>query len=384
MTPAPRTCALIGFGVAARIHGRILRGLGVRVVAVLEASPDRRAAARARGLRPVTAYAEAHALDPDFWDVCTPTRCHVEVLERIHAVAPRADIVVEKPVCAPSDAARLRRLLLRHRGRIVVNENYASSAVTATVRERVAALGLRHTRTVVEMTKHRGADVRAGRQIDRELGAFGYEGPHLVTVAQGIGPWRPRGIADVSMSPLCECGDACGCACTGACAGGCGEGDGARVLRGQGGASVRYRTESGPVIELYTSMTGRIGCPVPPCAPPRPVIPMDDPLTRYRVVRVDGTATDGALWQVAGFYEPVTGIERPVGAVAVHRNGALVRPLCLIEDDTMTRHLRRALDHFAGHGPNPCPPERALDTLELLHRWAREAIHGIRTRDTAG
>ncbi|RFU40886.1 hypothetical protein DZF91_14735 [Actinomadura logoneensis] len=370
------TCARVGFGAIARIHEDALRGLGVRTVAVIETDPARHDAVRGAGLTPVAEYAEAAAMRPDFWDICTPTGCHAEVLQEISGCAPEAPVVIEKPICDHADLVKLRSTLERHRGPIVVNENYSSSAVTAAVIEHVMRRGLTPTKVVVEMTKNRGRDYLAGRFIDPALGAFGYEGTHLIAAVAALGDARGQDYLDGTIDDI----DVDNVALTGA------DGsvlDGSRWdtdhaegrvgLSHQGGAFVGYRTPSGCEVELYTSLSGIVGYPCPPYAPAAARIEQSDAVTRYRIFRVDGTAPDGVAHQIVGFYEPLPGLDRGQGALAVYREWELAEHIAPVDDDTMTRHFRRTLDHIAGRGPNPFPPERALRALGLLHRWATAA-----------
>jgi predicted dehydrogenase len=177
----------VGVGSSGAIHGQTLHKLGVRTLAVLDTDPTHRTAIAAAGLPPCDSYAEAGAHRPGFWDICVPTTAHLDVLEAIIAEDPQADILVEKPLCEFADLPRVNELLARHRGRIVVNENYASSAIPAAVTARVRDLGLRITGVCAEMTKNRSRDFIAGRFIDESIGTFGYEGTHLITIIEAMG-----------------------------------------------------------------------------------------------------------------------------------------------------------------------------------------------------
>jgi hypothetical protein len=368
MTEAPLTCVRVGWGTVARIHEDATRGLGVRTVGVVEIDPSRHEAIRQAGLRPFTTCGEAAESSPTFWDICTPLRSHVDTFAQISALDPAANVVIEKPVCGHCDIPDLRTALDRHDGRVVVNENYASSAVTEAVTERVAALGLRPVKVIVEMTKHRGGDFLAGRFLDPALGAFGYEGTHLLTVAGALGAEYRTGVVydvdvdhlpavDTSGSPLdnspFDLEDTVG-----------------QVrLNRQGGAFVGYRTASGCRVELYSSMSGLIGYPCVPYAPAAR-IEQTDGLTRYRIFRVDGVDQQGTSHQVVGFYEPLPGLSRGQGALAVFREWELIQHEAPIADATMSRHFDRILRYFTQGGPNPCPPEEAIETLLALHDWA--------------
>jgi GFO/IDH/MocA oxidoreductase family protein len=379
------SCVRVGFGSIARIHEDVLGRLGVETVAVVEADPGRHDRIREVGLTPVADYGEAAARRPGFWDVCTPTESHAEVLSAISAADRDADVIVEKPICDHGDLPVLRPVLEGHRGRIVVNENYCSSVVTEAVVGHVARLALRPTKVIVEMTKHRGPDYLAGRFIDPVLGAFGYEGSHLIAAVASLGEsYRDGAVYDLDVDDI-ALDDAEGSVLDDS-AWDAEETQGRVVLCGQGGAFVGYETQSGCRVELYTSMSGIVGYPCPPYAPPSARIEPTDPVTRYRVFRVDGTDPSGTAHQVVGFYEPLPGRARGEGAVALFREWEMTDLLAPLGDDTMIQHLHRTLRHFSGQGPNPCPPHWAVRTLEQLHRWAVDgrAEPGIDSGDVLG
>lgn len=363
------SCARVGYGKIARIHERALGALGVRTVATLETRRKKRDLARAAGAAVYTSYDDVAALRPDFWDVCTPTDSHVSVLEKISACAPDAHVLIEKPICHHADLPALHAVLARHRGSVAVNENYASSAVSAAVAETVRGLGLRPVRIVAEMTKHRGNDFLAGRFVDLALGAFGYEGTHLLAAVGALGPEYLDGVPSVlNMDDAFFPGAS-------EIAIGLPGAEIDRVTRWtklprQGGASVVYDAPGGCRVELYTSLTGMIGFPCPPYAPTVPCLGQNDP-TRYRILRVDGVDADGTCHQVVGFFEPLPGRRRGQGALAVFRDGSLLRPVSVIDDDSISRHFTRILDHFAGRDENPCPAEEGVRALTRLHSWVR-------------
>ncbi|MBO0820658.1 MAG: nucleotide sugar dehydrogenase [Nocardiopsaceae bacterium] len=348
--PPVLTCVRVGVGSSGAIHGKALHRLGVRTLAVLDTNPAHQTAIAAAGLPPCDSYAEAAAYRPGFWDICVPTAAHLDVLEAIIAEDPQANILIEKPLCDFADLPRVSELLARHRGRIVVNENYASSAIPAAIAARVRELGLRVTGCCAEMTKNRSGDFLAGRFIDESAGAFGYEGTHLITIVEEMGYHSLD--ADPSHAEITDLALA----------------DGTALAR-QGTASVTLRAD-GCQVRLYTSVEGLIGHAHPPYAPCGRRIPADDTATRYRMLCVQGTGGDGAGYHVAGFFEPLPGLPRSQGVVAAYRDGVQLGEPEYVEDDTVTQHLARAIAHFGGDPVNPCSVSRALRHVHYLHRWA--------------
>ncbi|MDX6742348.1 Gfo/Idh/MocA family oxidoreductase [Actinocorallia sp. A-T 12471] len=354
--PRYAACVQVGFGTAARVHRQALRRLGVRVAGAIDVTRNARTLMAAEGVRNCADYAEAAALGPVVWDVCTPTHAHVGAFARISALDPYADVIIEKPLCDHVDIPAMRALLRRHRGRVVVNENYCSSVLTGQVAGHVRLAGVTPSVVTVEMSKNRIAHYAAGRFTDARLGAFGYEGTHLVAVAELLGARFLTGellrAGTRAVTVPSQRGDAA-------------------AWRHQGTAFAEYRTADGCRVRLHTAMDGGIGHPYPPFA--RPGQRIEDAETRYRVVAVEGRDRDGVAHTVTGFFEPLPGHARARASLVVRAGGSTVVDR-LVVDDTAHRHLGAALAHFAGHGPNPCPPERAIAHLERVHHWARHAI----------
>src|SRR5262245_54068463 len=232
----------VGYGAIAQIHQQKLDTLGVRTLAIVETHPERRMAAERAGFQVATSCAEVAHLRPTFWDICVPTQYHVDILEAIAACDPRANILIEKPICRYTDIPRLEHVLPQFNGQIVVNENYCSSAVTEYVRQEIERLDIQIEHIAVEMTKHRGADVARGRFVDEEFGALGYEGPHLLAIVQHLGrqylPGDVMGLVVEDAIIPAEAG-------------------GSTLLAGQGGIDLTYLTLTGVEVNLYTSLIGR-------------------------------------------------------------------------------------------------------------------------------
>lgn len=346
---------LVGYGRMGSLHHAKLTELGARIVAVVD--PRLALSDLPPGAEVASTVERAARLRPDFWDICAPTAEHGAILEAVQSVQAEANIVVEKPVCAPGETARVRALLERHRGRTAVNEQYLSSNVLAQVCAAVVRLRLSPLRVLVEMSKHRGQDVLEGRFQDQDLGALGYEGPHLIALIAELGrrtgtDLMPAGPAEVTFHGRWGPGSA----------------------PPQEGAQIRYRSRSGCEAVLYTSMTGRIGHPLPGAhgAAPVAVGIAAGTATRYRVLSVTGTDPTGLTWEVTGTFEPINGMTRNLGTITLNCAERPVTGPRLVADDSLRTHLRRILRYFEGRAPNPGPPEAALTQLALLHTWARQ------------
>ena len=66
-------CVRIGFGKISRIHEEHLRDLGVTTIGIVEVSPERVKEIREMGFNALDSIEAAVSLNPDFYDICTPT-----------------------------------------------------------------------------------------------------------------------------------------------------------------------------------------------------------------------------------------------------------------------------------------------------------------------
>ncbi|MFS4108437.1 Gfo/Idh/MocA family oxidoreductase [Streptomyces sp. PD-S100-1] len=190
MNDLPRVC-VVGYGVAGRLHHRLLEAAGLRVCTVdpaLTAAP-----AGAHRLRPVEhSPAVRDVPGPvDLWSLCTPTQVHVDVLADVLERDPRARVIMEKPACRARDVPRLLELLERHpEARVVVMNQYRHAHALRLLDD----LRRQHlpdqpvTAVRVAFSKDRRADMAAGRFVDRDHGVFGYEWPHMLAVASRLLP----------------------------------------------------------------------------------------------------------------------------------------------------------------------------------------------------
>lgn len=344
-------CIRIGYGTIAHIHEQAFSQLNVQTIGVIESDPLRIEQIRQAGLKPLRSVEDAISLNPDFFDICTPTRVHAQILQTISALNPYANILIEKPICDFEDIALVDAVLARHKGHIVVNENYCSSAITQAVKDKVLALALNPTRVIVEMTKHRGKDYLKGRFIDNALGALGYEGSHLLALVGELGEaYADAEILETDINSIALR--------TGG-------------LSHQGGAFMKYIATNGCIVELYTSMSGIIGYPCPPFAFPEQRIAEDDESTRYRIFRIDGIDAHNTPYQIIGCFEPISSLPRRQGCLLVFRDWVLDHQINAIEDDTMIQHLNRVIRCFSDIGPNPYSVRRAVQDVAKLHEWAR-------------
>ncbi|MGW4235361.1 Gfo/Idh/MocA family oxidoreductase [Streptomyces sp. NPDC004749] len=183
---------VIGYGVAGRLHERLLRALGFHVSVVdpaVDALPPgvpvyRRTADVPR--RPAV----------DVWSVCSPTAHHLTAVAEVLDRDPAARLLVEKPVCRSDEGPALTALLARHEhARLVVMNQYRHAqavAVLRSVRQEFAP-GQPVSGVRVGFGKDRREDIAAGRFVDHDYGVFGYEWLHMLALVSGV---LPAGVYD--------------------------------------------------------------------------------------------------------------------------------------------------------------------------------------------
>ncbi|OLP17969.1 hypothetical protein BST81_13035 [Leptolyngbya sp. 'hensonii'] len=351
------TCARVGYGTVARLHEQKLSESGVKTVAVIDTDSQKKQQAEQAGFLVLPSCAEAAPLRPGFWDICVNTSQHFNVIQQILQVDPQANILVEKPVCLLAEIPSLTTTIVNFGGKIVVNENYASSKITGIVQEiAFRKLGLRPSKIVVEFTKNRQLDSIGGRFIDYDLGVLGYEGPHMLAIVAQLG--EELQIDQIIDSRIIEPSTPLHC-------------QGETCARNQGSAFVRCRSKTGVEVELYTCMAGIVQYRYPLFSIEN--IPIEDTLTRYRLVALTGTDPAGDEYTIVGFFEPLPNFHRSQGAVITLKNQVIVGVLAPVEDDCMGVHLQRAVDYFTGTGENPYSLAMALHNTILLHRLAGRA-----------
>lgn len=346
-------CITVGFGNAGGELHYTHRSKDVEIAGVVELDPDKATSeadrkkvndnvkrAADKGLPVFYGIEDAAKLNPDFWDICTPNKDHYSAIEQIIALDNNANILVEKPVCELEQIPSLEKLMAHFKGKLVVNENYKSSSVTAKVVEMIEKYGLTNFEVSVEFTKNRVQDVAGGRFLDKALGAFGYEGPHMITVVAGLGEgFVPNLIERSSLDDMVLP-------------------DG-KIMNNQGTAYTFYTTQNNANVHFYTSMVGEVGIKIPQFNPPKS-IPAEDTKTRYRVLKIKGPNEV----TIAAQYEPIAGFNRSEGRVyVVDASGNVVEKHEPIADNTMAKHLAAAADYFSGKRKTILPALRKLPRL---------------------
>jgi len=358
-------CIRIGFGKIAQIHEEHLKKHGVQTIGVVEIDPKRIQAIEQAGFRAFTSIDEAVKCQPNFYDICTPASARAEMLSALCALDPYANILIEKPICDFKDVAHVNQILTAHKGRITINENYASSNVTPAVQDELTKRCITPKRLIIESTKNRVPDFMAGRFIDTHLGALGYECSHVLALVGEMGEGYALDFlieSDIdSIENITNTSD----------------NQNIMPMINQNGVFLRYQAKNGCTVDLYSSMTGALGFPCPPYAQYGQNLKLDDEQTRYRILRVDGVDALGIPYQIVGFFEPIHGLKRSLGMLIVFKNWVLEYKSLPFDDNTMSQHLLRTLQYFKGGNINPYNFERALNDVVNLNNWAQTCWHAM-------
>ncbi|MEU3031620.1 Gfo/Idh/MocA family oxidoreductase [Streptomyces incarnatus] len=190
MSDLPRVC-VVGYGVAGKLHHRLLEAAGLRVCAVDPALTGTPLGVHRRQPVEHSATVRDMAGPVHLWSLCTPTQAHVDVLAQVLERDPRARVIMEKPACRVQDVPRLLDLLERHPGaRVVVMNQYRHAHALRLLDDLRRHHMPDHPVTAVRVafSKDRRPDMEAGRFVDRDHGVFGYEWPHMLAVASRLLP----------------------------------------------------------------------------------------------------------------------------------------------------------------------------------------------------
>lgn len=332
------TCVRVGYGKVSKIHETIFQKLNVETIAVVERDVGKQQEAKTKGNLVFTYCREAAYLQPFFWDICVSNNQHLSVIEEIINYVPNANILVEKPICSFRQIDKLKKALENFQGKLVVNENYASSQICVLVKKLVwEKLKILPTVIRVEFTKNRLLDNQRGRFIDEELGVIGYEGSHMVEIAWQIGQEE---LNKAMINSKCSLGE--------------------NTL------DIKAKLISTIDLYLYTSMSGIIKYKYPLFA--RDNISIDNQKSKYRLVAVDGNDVNNNKYTVVGFFEPIDGFNRNEGAILIIKNGEIFEIISHIPDNSMANHFQRVINYFKGQANNPYEVERGIKVVEVLQQ----------------
>lgn len=331
----------VGNGNVAKMHRQVFPQ-EVETIAVVDTNPQKREQAEKEGFPTFSDIdsMSSHLLrQVDFWDICVPDEWHLPVMKRLLERG-AGRILVEKPICVPSQIETMEDLLSRFSGvQICVEESYLSSTVVESVKEQIEKYGLTRPTILMEQSKNRMQDIIGGRFIDKELGVFALEVPHSLTVVAGTGNKRwPATIQEVSLEDMTL--------------------PSSEVLPRQGKGKISYLTEDGCQVRILTAMNGEVLYPLPELNAPSS-IPFGSPI-RYRVL-----VLEEGQYKIIGQFEPIPDWPRFEARVLIYAEGKLIDTIKM-EDRPMNRLIARAIRYFKGEEKNPAPPKEALSLVKFL------------------
>lgn len=344
---------IIGFGNVAKKHIRNYPN-EVETVAVVEPNKSKLAEAEKIGLLSFESIEEVFKRSqPHFWDICIPPNerlnCLKEILSLNHG---KPNILIEKPICAVSQINEFEKLTKSTRVKICVNENYSSSAVNKIIQEKLLKYGIGKAHIIIEFSKNRVEDFIKGRYIDKELGALGYEGTHMISCVSNLSSAKkPKEIIsshiyDLKVPEAFYYSDG----------------------KYQGGAELEYLTEDGSLVEVFTFMDGYVKHPIDVLNTGNE-IGFKNPNIRYRIIEIKEKDIN-----IIGQYEPVLGWERLYGRVYVIQKGKVIEKEEKIYDNSMKTHIEKALSFFFNDGINPYTVEEGLADLKFLAQAFKKAL----------
>ena len=343
----------IGFGNVAKKHIQNYPP-EVKFIAIIDPDKSKLAKAVKAGFLPFESLESVlESIQPDFWDICIPPNERLSYVEKILSLnIGQSNILIEKPICAVSQTEEFEKLVKHSKSKICVNENYSSSTVNKIIQEKLLKNKIGKAHIVIEFSKNRIQDFIKGRYIDKELGAFGYEGTHMISCVSCLSlAKKPKEIISSHIYNL-------------------------RVPEAfyysngkyQGGAELEYSTEDGSLVEVLTFMDGHVKHPLD-------ILNIDNerdienPDVRYRIIEIKEKDVS-----IIGQYEPVLGWERLYGRVYVTQKGKIVEKEEKIYDNSMKTHIQRALSFFFNNGTNPYTVEKGLADLKFLSQAFEKAL----------
>jgi hypothetical protein len=341
----PIKACMIGFGNAAKKHIQNYPP-EVEVIAIVEPDNNKLAEVERAGFVPFESVGEAFkSLRPDFWDICIPPNERLNYFEKVSSLCTEnTNFLIEKPICAISQIDEFKKWIEFIQPKICVNENYSSSAVNEVLRQKLLKYGMGKTHIIIEFSKNRIQDFIKGRYMDKELGALGYEGTHMISCVSCLSlAKKPKEIIsshiyDLEMPKDFYCSN-------GKC---------------QGGAELEYSTEDGSLVEVFTFMDGHVKHPLDVLNIGNESA-IENPDIRYRIIEIKEKDVS-----IIGQYEPVLGWDRLYGRVYVTQKGKIVEKEEKIYDNSMKSHIEKALNFFFKDGENPYMVEEGLADLKFL------------------
>lgn len=170
---------IFGIGHIGSLHKKILIELGYRVLSV---DP----CAKGADFKSSDEIPTDVCNDAILWIIAVPTMHHLSLFAAIAGRVPMANILIEKPLCSQGQLTVFRELINEHRGKVIINAPYRSSAAVRLLADRIAGIPIEAIR--IDFSKNRYSDQQKGRFVDNSLGLFGYEWAHMLYILEMLLP----------------------------------------------------------------------------------------------------------------------------------------------------------------------------------------------------
>ncbi len=181
---------LIGCGCAGKIHERIWQKRGHNVFCVdLNQNKIKGKKNKYCSLEDFFISVPRGQRSDFIYDICCDTENHLGVLKTICELEKRAAIIVEKPVVSSShELKELVRLMKKNKEvRLFVSENYFFSKTLEIVKQRIKKYKIKPSGAYMELSKNRETNLAGRRFVDKNLGVFGLEFPHMLAALSYLG-----------------------------------------------------------------------------------------------------------------------------------------------------------------------------------------------------
>ncbi|QOL13596.1 Gfo/Idh/MocA family oxidoreductase [Dickeya dianthicola] len=177
---------VVGYGVAGRMHARILADEGACISIV---DPKFQNLPGMEQAKCINQLPPSIIKSADIWSVCTPTSEHLSCVREILKFNPKANIYLEKPACQANEINELIELNNDYpSARIAVVDQYSHTTVLSSFLKIIRKYEPSEPihRIEIQFHKDRSQDIEKGRFVDRSYGVLGYEWLHMLSVLKEI------------------------------------------------------------------------------------------------------------------------------------------------------------------------------------------------------
>jgi hypothetical protein len=286
---------IIGYGKVGSIKSDIYKSLGCNVFIV----DPYKTSSKYKILKTIPKDSNI-----DICDICTPTDRHIQDVQSVLNIAPKAKIFVEKPLCNnKKDYAQFQQILKDFPlSTILLSENYLYSSVMKEVKNFIIQNDIEIKSIEIEFSKDRRQDVQNGRFIDQQLGPIGIEVPHMISLLYSLGINNIKAVSSTH-----------------------------NFLNDDGDFFFQGVSNNTQVL-LYQSLKGTYRT-----KDKNFIIPGLNEIQSYRVLKLSSTQGDSIYVQ----FDPIPGFPRYQSRMIFESNNAVIKQITLQDD-----HLKQTIQTF--------------------------------------